>query len=428
MKKLKIGLFTDTYPPYINGVSTSIETLKKALEELGHTVYVVAIGQDAITYNYDEKNKILKVPGIPIGLYDYRITSIYPIKIINKVKSWDLDIIHSHTEFSMGIFARLFAKQCNIPLVHTYHTMYKDYTYYISRNHKFFDLGCKKAVEYLSKFYCDNTADALIVPTTKTYHLFREEYHYNKDIYIVPTGIDAKRFYKENIYKEKKEHIRKKLGYKKNDFVVIFIGRMAQEKNIEFIIEIASILKKKKTNIKFLLVGDGPDKEKYQNISKKKNLEENITFAGRIPWEETPLYYHNANLFISCSKTETQGLTVIEAMASSLPSICINDPAFNMAVIDDLNGKFFETAEEAAQIIEELQKDKKQLTVLAKQATLIGNKYSLHEFGNNIIEVYKTAIKNHDNKKDIPSIIMRIIKRKKEKKDERRKNKSDYSK
>ena len=428
MKKLKIGLFTDTYPPYINGVSTSIETLKKALEELGHTVYVVAIGQDAITYNYDEKNKILKVPGIPIGLYDYRITSIYPIKIINKVKSWDLDIIHSHTEFSMGIFARLFAKQCNIPLVHTYHTMYKDYTYYISRNHKFFDLGCKKAVEYLSKFYCDNTADALIVPTTKTYHLFREEYHYNKDIYIVPTGIDAKRFYKENIDKEKKEHIRKKLGYKKTDFVVIFIGRMAQEKNIEFIIEIASILKKKKTNIKFLLVGDGPDKEKYQNISKKKNLEENITFAGRIPWEETPLYYHNANLFISCSKTETQGLTVIEAMASSLPSICINDPAFNMAVIDDLNGKFFETAEEAAQIIEELQKDKKQLTVLAKQATLIGNKYSLHEFGNNIIEVYKTAIKNHDNKKDIPSIIMRIIKRKKEKKDERRKNKSDYSK
>ena len=428
MKKLKIGLFTDTYPPYINGVSTSIETLKKALEELGHTVYVVAIGQDAITYNYDEKNKILKVPGIPIGLYDYRITSIYPIKIINKVKSWDLDIIHSHTEFSMGIFARLFAKQCNIPLVHTYHTMYKDYTYYISRNHKFFDLGCKKAVEYLSKFYCDNTADALIVPTTKTYHLFREEYHYNKDIYIVPTGIDAKRFYKENIDKEKKEHIRKKLGYKKNDFVVIFIGRMAQEKNIEFIIEIASILKKKKTNIKFLLVWDGPDKEKYQNISKKKNLEENITFAGRIPWEETPLYYHNANLFISCSKTETQGLTVIEAMASSLPSICINDPAFNMAVIDDLNGKFFETAEEAAQIIEELQKDKKQLTVLAKQATLIGNKYSLHEFGNNIIEVYKTAIKNHDNKKDIPSIIMRIIKRKKEKKDERRKNKSDYSK
>ncbi|MCI8547507.1 MAG: glycosyltransferase family 4 protein [Bacilli bacterium] len=428
MKKLKIGLFTDTYPPYINGVSTSIETLKKALEELGHTVYVVAIGQDAITYNYDEKNKILKVPGIPIGLYDYRITSIYPIKIINKVKSWDLDIIHSHTEFSMGIFARLFAKQCNIPLVHTYHTMYKDYTYYISRNHKFFDLGCKKAVEYLSKFYCDNTADALIVPTTKTYHLFREEYHYNKDIYIVPTGIDAKRFYKENIDKEKKEHIRKKLGYKKNDFVVIFIGRMAQEKNIEFIIEIASILKKKKTNIKFLLVGDGPDKEKYQNISKKKNLEENITFAGRIPWEETPLYYHNANLFISCSKTETQGLTVIEAMASSLPSICINDPAFNMAVINDLNGKFFETAEEAAQIIEELQKDKKQLNVLAKQATLIGNKYSLHEFGNNIIEVYKTAIKNHDNKKDIPSIIMRIIKRKKEKKDERRKNKSDYSK
>ena len=107
---MRIGLFTDSYPPYINGVSTSVDTLKFALEKKGHTVYVVTVGQDATTYDYDEKNHILTVPGIPIGIYDYRASSIYPLKVVNRIKSWDLDIIHSHTELCMGIFARLFAK------------------------------------------------------------------------------------------------------------------------------------------------------------------------------------------------------------------------------------------------------------------------------------------------------------------------------
>ena len=191
---MRIGLFTDSYVPSVNGVITSVETLKKALEQKGHTIYIVTVGHDSKTYDYDEKEKILRIPGIPLGIYDYRMSSIYPLKVINWIKSWDLQLIHSHTELSMGIFARLFAKQYNIPLVHTYHTMYKDYTWYVSRNIKFFDMGCKKAVEYLSKFYCDNTADAFIVPTVKTYHLFRDEYHYDKDIYIVPTGVDGYTF------------------------------------------------------------------------------------------------------------------------------------------------------------------------------------------------------------------------------------------
>ena len=220
---MRIGLFTDSYVPSVNGVITSVETLKKALEQKGHTVYIVTVGQDSKTYDYNEKERILKIPGIPLGIYDYRMSSIYPLKVINQIKSWNLEIIHSHTELSMGIFARLFAKQYNIPLVHTYHTMYKDYTWYVSRNIKFFDMGCKKAVEYISKFYCDNTADAFIVPTVKTYHLFRDEYHYDKDIYIVPTGLDASRFYKENSDKLKVTRLRRYLGYKRKDFVMLFV-------------------------------------------------------------------------------------------------------------------------------------------------------------------------------------------------------------
>ena len=412
---MRIGLFTDSYPPYINGVSTSVETLKNSLEELGHTVFVVTLGQDAKTFDYDEENRILKVPGIPLGIYDYRAASIYPLRVVNKIRAWKLDVIHSHTELSIGIFARLLAKQFGIPLVHTYHTMYKDYTYYVSRNHKYFDLGCKKAVEYLSKFYCDTTANAFIVPTIKTYRLFKDEYHYDTDIYIVPRGSDSTRFYKENLNLDKLNSVKKTLEYKKNDFVVVFVGRMAQEKNIEFLLRMMTYTKNK--NIKLMLIGDGPDKKKYEQLSESLNLNKYVKFVGRVAWEDMPYYYHAADVSVTASLTETQGLTVIESMASSLPAICIEDEAFKTMVIDGLNGRFFKTEEECAKLLDEISKDKKQLTSLSNQAVIAAKKYSLNEFATNVLTVYDKAIENFNNKKDIPSMIIRMFK-KKDKKNE----------
>src|SRR5574344_917021 len=212
---MRIGLFTDTYPPYINGVSTSVQMLKNALEKKEHQVYVITVNNSSIKYNYDEKTHVMRIPGVPIGIYDYRLTSIYPLKIINTMKSWKLDVIHSHTEFGVGIFARIFAKQFNIPLVHTYHTMYEDYTHYIT--HGYFDKSSKKIVEYLTKFYCDKTASELIVPTNKTYKLFKEKYKYEKNIHIIPTGIEVDRFFSENVSKKIIADLRKKLHFTKKD-------------------------------------------------------------------------------------------------------------------------------------------------------------------------------------------------------------------
>lgn len=407
---MKIGLFTDAYPPFVNGVSTSVETLKNALEQQGHTVYIVTVGQDAKTYSYDEEEKVLRIPGIPLGIYDYRMSSFYPLKVINKIKAWDLDIIHSHTELSMGIFARLIAKQYNIPLVHTYHTMYKDYTWYVSRNIKFFDLGCKKAVEYLSKFYCDNTADAFIVPTLKTYHLFRDEYHYDKEIYIVPTGVDASRFYKENGSKLKIAKLRREYGYKRKDFVLLYVGRLAQEKNVPFLFEVVEKARKKNSNIKLLVVGYGPDEEKYRKMVKDKNLDEVIKFTGKVPWQEMPSYYQLASAFITASVTETQGLTVIEALAASLPVICIDDPAFRSAVDDNYNGRIFKTQDECVDIIVSLASNPKELASLSSKAFPSIKKFTLEQFANSVIEVYKVATINHQKKQSLPNRIINKIK------------------
>ena len=112
---MRIGIFSDTYPPFVNGVSTSISVLKKYLEKLGHQVYVVTVNNEKFNYKIEENGKVIKVPGIAVGIYDYRLTSIYPLKIIKKIKSWNLDVIHSQTEFGIGTFARIISKQLNIP-------------------------------------------------------------------------------------------------------------------------------------------------------------------------------------------------------------------------------------------------------------------------------------------------------------------------
>ena len=169
---MRIGLFTDTYPPNINGVATSVCMLKKALEKKGHQVFLVTVNPDNMKFVYEDNGKTIKLPGLPVGIYDYRLSGIYPIRVVNKIKKWKLDVIHSHTEFGVGTFARLISKQLNIPLVHTYHTMYEDYVHYIT--HGYFNKSSKKLVEYLTLFYCDTTANELIVPTKKTLNIYKK--------------------------------------------------------------------------------------------------------------------------------------------------------------------------------------------------------------------------------------------------------------
>lgn len=393
---MRIGIFTDTYPPYINGVSTSILMLQHALEKQGHQVFIVTVNTEKMSYKYEDDNKIIRIPGIPTGIYDYRLTGIYPLRIIKKIKKWNLDVIHSHTEFGVGTFARIIAKQFGIPLVHTYHTMYEDYVHYITKG--YFDEASKKIVEYLTKFYCDKTTTELIVPTKKTYDLFKQKYKFDRNVHIVPTGIEIERFYKENNNKKEIEKLRNDLGFDKDDFVILFVGRIAEEKNINLLLDSQNIINKKYKNCKILIVGDGPDLE---NLKKQYSKNKSIVFAGKVPWENIPKYYLLANVFATASTSETQGLTVIEACAASLPPICINDESFTNVVIDDLNGKIFNTKKEYIKIIENLILDKQTLKRLSNQARISSETYSSKYYASRVLDVYKKAIENSDRKKGL---------------------------
>lgn len=394
---MRIGIFTDTYPPYINGVSTSISMLESALRKKGHDVYIITVNPEDLSYNFENNDRIIRIPGIPIGIYDYRLSGIYPIRAVNKIKEWNLDVIHSHTEFGVGTFARIIAKQLDIPLVHTYHTMYEDYVHYIT--HGYFDTPSKKIVEYLTKFYCDKTATELIVPTEKTYRLFKEKYQYDRNVHIIPTGIEVEKFYKEKLNMKKIESIKKDLNINSNDIIILSVGRIAEEKSIDFLIENHKEIIKEKKNCKLLIVGDGPDFEKYVNLTTELSLQNNVIFTGKIPWKEIKNYYGMADIFVTASHTETQGLTVIEAMASSTPVVALNDESFQKVVTPELNGYLFDTNKEYVDYVLKLVKDKNKRLKFSNQARINAEAYSSKYYADRVLDVYYQAIGGRPSKK-----------------------------
>lgn len=404
---MRIGIFTDTYPPFINGVSTSIKMLENALRKQGHKVYIVTVNPKDMKYVYEDNGRIIRIPGIPIGIYDYRLTTAYPIRAVNKIKKWKLDVIHTHTEFGIGTFARVIGKQFNIPVVHTYHTMYEDYVHYITKG--FFDGPSKKIVEYLTKFYCDKTIKELIVPTKKTYDLFKEKYKYDRNVHIIPTGIEIERFYKENLNQEKLTRIKQELGLKQDDIVVLFLGRIGSEKNVEFLIRNHKEILTKNKKVKLLIIGDGPDLENYKELCNKLRIKDSVIFTGKVPWDKVPLYYGIADIFATASHTETQGLTVIEAMASSLPVVALDDDAFRTVVIEDLNGYLFKDKKEYISKINKLVVDKKLRDRLGNQARINSETYSSKYFAERVLDVYKLTKKRKRKNKTILDKIKSIL-------------------
>ena len=397
---MRIGIFTDTYIPFINGVTTSVLMLKGALEKKGHEVFIVTVNNEDLHYRYEDDDKIIRIPGVPIGIYDYRLTGIYPLKAINKIKKWNLDVIHSQTEFGIGTFARIIAKQFNIPLVHTYHTMYEDYIHYITKG--YFKKSSKKLVEYFTLFYCDKTITELVVPTKKTYELFKKKYKVDRNIYIVPTGIDVERFYREN-NKVDVVKFRRELGLNKDDFVILFVGRIGREKNLDLLVSSMKSLIDVSKKIKLLVVGDGPDADIYKEYVKKNNISNNVIFTGKVSWDKVVSYYIISDVFATASTTETQGLTVIEAMAASLPVVCINDESFSTTVINDLNGMIFNNRREYKKAIITLFNDRKLLSNLGRQARIESEMHSSKYFAEKLLDVYNIAIKNKPKHK-IPII------------------------
>ena len=396
---MKIGIFTDAYEPHISGVTTSIKMLKTALEKMHHEVFIITANLDNNKFIYDDKNRIIYLPGIKTGIYETKLTGIYSKKAMKIIKNWHLDVIHSQTEFGIGYFSRIVAKKLNLPIVHTYHTLYEDYVHYVTHGH-FNNLAKKLAIK-ITKYYCEKKCDELIVPTDKIKALFINKYKISQPINVIPTGIDIDKFKLTSNIKKEIESIKKKYKIKDTDFIIGSVGRIAPEKSFDKLLYNIKEMIKVNTNIKVMLVGGGPDLDNLKELTKKLHLEDYVIFTDKVNYDLVPAYFNTFNVIVSFSKTETQGLTIIEGLAASKPTICIEDDSFKAMIEPNYNGYLFKNDNEFKDYIFKLMNDKKLYKDMSTNARNSTYKYSKEVFASEVLKVYHKAIEKKSNSKKI---------------------------
>lgn len=378
-----VGLFTDTYLPDVNGVVSSVDTLRHALESDGHEVYVIC--PKPVFDKIDVDDHVIRLPGIQIKyLYGYTLTSPWHYKAMKLIESLNLDIIHVHTEFGVGLFAKSVAKKLNIPIVATYHTFYEDYTHYVNPyNTKTGEKITRKAIISLSKYWCDSV-EGIIAPTEKTKKRL-EEYGVKTHISIVPTGLDLSLFSSDHSVAER--------PFSDDTFMLIYVGRIAEEKRIDFILKGLATMIARQMRVGLLVVGDGPGMDTLVNECVKLNITENVVFAGKIPHDNIVKYYREADAFISASLSETQGMTFIEAMAAGIPVLACDTVALKDVLKDGENGYYFQNDEELAEKVKLLMnRNTEEIKKMIESCKKTADEYSLGNFAREASHVYTDTI------------------------------------
>lgn len=388
---MKIALFTDTYPPFINGVSTSCFNLAQTLKEHGHEVLIVTPRNDNGPLEYVDG--IVKIPGIELKrLYGYRFTSIFPSKAYRIVRDFRPDIIHNQTDSTIGQFSKIVAKNMHLPLVHTYHTSYEDYTHYFTKG--YFDRFAKHVVRTYTKNLADNVTE-FITPSNKTKEYLR---YSGSDVFInvVPTGIDFSVFNNHLVHSKRIADFKKEHNIEEGTKIFLLLGRVAKEKSMDFSLKCFSMFVQKHPDIpvRMVVVGGGPQLDELKDLSKALNIDHLLHFIGPVPASEVPFYYHLANIYTSASLTETQGLTYMEAMASSTIVLARFDTQLAETIIDSETGFFFRDEIDFIVKTERiLNMDQKELNGIKRNALSICDHYSLENFYLRIMEVYQRAIR-----------------------------------
>ena len=390
---MNIAVFTDTYPPFINGVSTSAFNLVKILKEHGHNVLVVTTRHDDGKFEY--KDGIVYIPGIELKkIYGYRLTSFYSRKVIKILKGSHIDVIHNQTDVGVGQFSRIAAHNLKIPSVYTYHTAYEDYTYYAV--HGLLDRFAKHLMRGYARIIAKGCTE-FITPSLKTKEYMRSV---GSDIYVnvVPTGIDFALFDEKNIDKERQAQFKKEHGIGPNTKVFLILGRVAKEKSMDYSIRgfAKYHFKHPDDDIKMIVVGDGPQRNELELLTHELKVDHLIDFIGKVPAEEVPFYYHLADIYTSASITETQGLTFMESMASGTLVLARFDANLSDTIIDGETGFFFTSEEGFVEKVERIfSLSKEERNKIVKTAFEKADMYSIERFYTNIMGVYRRAIKKY---------------------------------
>ena len=378
--KLHIAHYTNTYYPVMSGVVRSISTFRAAQEELGH--FTAVFCQEAKKY-VDEESFVFRYPSINIPLRNYPVNIPTSSHVDWLMPSLPLDIIHTHHPAPMGEAASNQAEKMGIPLVFTHHTRYQEYV-------KTWGDSTGLAVDVVERLIGDfmKKCHHVVVPSPSIKQMLADTYGVTEAVTVVPTGIDLTPYAEVT-----GESVRAAQKWGEDDIVLVSIGRLAQEKNFETLIDAVAINMKKHPNLHFMLIGDGPSRSDLEKQCKKLGIADRVYFTGRISFEEVPNHMKAADLFAFASITETQGLVTLEAMAADLPVVAVDATGTSDIVIDEVNGLLTANDSDALAVgIGRLLSDTALEQKLRDGAKGTAQEYETSHVTARMIDVYRQAI------------------------------------
>ncbi len=391
---MKILITTEWNHPAINGVVISVNNLKEELSKLGHEVKVLTLSNTQQSF---EKDGVISIGSFGAGIIYPEARVVIPIanKYIKEIIRWSPDVIHSQSEFSTFLLARYISKQLHIPIVHTYHTVYENYTHYFSPVEKW----GKNMASFFTILALKHTS-CVIAPTEKVRKLL-EEYGVTKEIKVVPTGIRMNKGV-EPTNQFKRQTLRNKIGIDRNIKILITVGRLAKEKNLEEIIHYFSRLNS--AELKLLIVGDGPHRQQLEKYVDILGISDRVYFVGMIPHEKVNQYYQAGDVFVSASNSETQGLTYLEAMANGIPALCRKDACLDKVICDGENGWQYESFEQFRKKLGLIFQSEGEYHRLSSNAKAMAIRdYSAAMFGQKVDGIYQEAIRIYRKEHFLPS-------------------------
>ncbi|HUW22337.1 MAG TPA: glycosyltransferase [Candidatus Bathyarchaeia archaeon] len=382
---MRIALFSHFYFPTVNGVVTAMENLRRGLTQLGHDVYVFA--PKARNYLYPSDCKIVNFPSINIrakGVF-LPLPITFSPKIFKMIKEANFDIIHTQHPFYVGESAHFYAKRFNIPLIFTFHTQYDRYTLsYLPFLPE--EITLRTVNKYLQDFV--SRCNGIIIPTKEIKRSYFKNLKSNFE--IIPSGIDIAKF------RGKTKIDRKKFSISENQIILLTAGRVAKEKNIEFLIKAFKLIQMRNSRVILFIVGDGPAKKDLEKSVYKLKLEDKIIFTGEMPYQEMPNYFQMADIFVYTCITDVQPQILVEASAAGLPIIAIDSPDKKFIIKNGYNGILVPNktelfANEVLKIITDTELRKN----LSSNALKAVQKFSYLESARKIVRFYRQISKSY---------------------------------
>ena len=398
---MKILLTTDWYKPVVNGVVTSVINLKKELESRGHEVRVLTLSRSYESY---AENGVYYIKSLNLEKIYPNARAVLPHMepFVRELIWWNPDVVHSQCEFMTFSYALKISKKCQCPLIHTYHTVYEDYIHYLPGGLSNYKTGAKlerKAVACFSKMILSRTSQ-VIVPTKKVENILKK-YGVGEPVSVMTTGVDLSRF-KEPITLEEKNAVKKRLGIPLENKVLVSVGRLAKEKNLEELLEYFAKLVREGNgkNLTFLIAGDGPDRERLEKLAEELGIKDQVVFTGMISPDKVAGYYKLGDVFVCASNSETQGITYIEALACGLPALCRRDDCLSQVVTDGYNGFQYENYAYFKIHLDYILEQEERRLEMGRRGQEISSLYSTWNFCTAAEGIYRKVIERQEKYRD----------------------------